>query len=229
MIIGGLQKISLVDYPGRSAAVIFTQGCNMRCGYCHNPELVLPERYCDTVPLEDVMGFLERRRGKLDAVVISGGEPTMQSDLAEFAHNIKEMGFLVKIDSNGTNPDVLKKIIDAKDVDFIAMDIKAPLLKYFAVTARPVDCAAIARSVRLIMSSGLQHEFRTTVVKGTLDIEDFEQIGAFIKGSMRFAVQKFSPAKTLNPNFARKFAYSDDEMQQIKSILEKYVKFCTIH
>ncbi|OQX50761.1 MAG: anaerobic ribonucleoside-triphosphate reductase activating protein [Candidatus Cloacimonas sp. 4484_209] len=130
MKIGGFQKVSLIDYPGKICAIVFTRGCNFRCPYCHNPELVLPENYSPLIPEEEIFSFLEKRRGKLDAVEITGGEPTLQEDLTEFIRKIKEMGFLVKLDTNGSFPSVLEKVIYSGLVDYIAMDVKAPLEKY---------------------------------------------------------------------------------------------------
>lgn len=229
MIVGGIQKLSLVDYPGHTAAVIFTVGCNFRCGYCHDAELVLPERYPTAMSLEEVFNFLEKRRGKLDAIVVCGGEPTIHDDLPEFMHSIKQLGFLVKLDSNGTRPEMLARIIKNKDVDFIAMDIKGPLWKYSAIVSRPVNLDAIKDSVRLIIDSGLKHEFRTTVVKELLAVDDFNEIGQLVSGAERFALQKFIPGKTLNPQFARKFAYSDEDMEKMQKIMNKYVKECIVH
>lgn len=229
MVIGGIQKISLIDYPGHVAAVIFTQGCNFRCGYCHDAELVLPEQYGSTIDMAEILKFLESRQGKLDAVVVCGGEPTFHQELPEFMHKIKQMGFLVKLDSNGTNSAMIEEIINKHDVDFVAMDIKGPLWKYPTITSRPVDESEIKKSINIIIKSGIEHEFRTTVVKGILDINDFEEIGQLVKDAKRFAVQKFIPDKTLNPQFARKFAYSDSEMQSIKQIMDKYVQNCVVH
>lgn len=229
MIIGGLQKLSLIDYPGHSSAVIFTLGCNFRCGYCHDAELVLPELYPTSMPIEDIYSFLKKRQGKLDAVVVCGGEPTVHDDLPEFMHSIKQLGFLVKLDSNGSRPDMLAKIIANKDVDFIAMDIKGPLQKYSTIMMRPVDTEAITKSIKIILESGLQHEFRTTIVKELLTIDDFDEIGQMVQGADRFALQKFIPGKTLSPQFAHKFAYSDVEMELIKQKMDKYVKLCVIH
>ena len=229
MVIGGIQKVSLVDYPGKTSAVLFTVGCNMRCGYCHNPGLVLPKRFGEPLGIDDVCGFLKQRQGKLDAVVISGGEPTVHDDLPELAGYIKELGYLLKLDSNGANPDMLATMIDRRLVDYIAMDIKGPLSKYAAIVSRSVDTSAISRSIKLILSSGLPHEFRTTIVKTQLLPEDFAEIGRMIKGAERYALQKFVPTKTLNPQLALQQPYSDDEMERLKQIIQEYVTTCVIH
>ena len=155
MLIGGIQGISLIDYPGKVSAALFTIGCNMRCGYCHNPELVLPERFAQAIDLDEIFDFLHSRRGKLDGVVISGGEPTVQPDLEEFIAKIKSLGFLVKLDTQGTAPATIDSLIKKELIDFIAMDIKGPLHKYAQIAARPVDISAIQQSINIILSSGI--------------------------------------------------------------------------
>lgn len=201
----------------------------MRCGYCHNPELVLPEQYLETIPVNDILNWLETRRGKLDGVAITGGEPTMHEGLVEFCRKIKEMGFLVKLDSNGTHPDMLSQMIDEKIIDFVAMDIKGPTKRYNEIAARPIDIDAIQKSIRLLVDSGIGHEFRTTIVRSQLAISDFDQIGELIKGGKRFALQRFQPGKTLSPQFEHESSYNDEEMQLLKAKMEKYVQVCVIH
>lgn len=227
--IGGVQKLSLVDYPGHTAAAVFTIGCNMRCGYCHNPELVLPERYLDPIPVSTVFEFLQNRIGKIEGIAISGGEPTIHNDLSKFCKVLKSMGFLVKLDSNGTHPNMLEAMIKQKLVDFIAMDIKGPLGKYRQIADYPVNTAAIQHSIRLIIDSGLPHEFRTTIVKSQLSPCDFEAIGALIQGADRYALQRFLPGKTLRPQFEREVSYSEEELKLIKERMETYVTACVIH
>ena len=227
--IGGVQKVSLVDYPGQVAAALFTIGCNMRCGYCHNPELVLPDRYADTIAEEDVLLFLESRKGRLDGVVISGGEPTIHWGLPALVARIKAMGFLVKLDSNGTHPDMIARMLREKMLDFVAMDIKGPLEKYQAIAAYPIDTAAVQRTIELLRCSDIEYEFRTTVVKSQLAPGDFTEIGELIKGAPRFALQRFRPGKTLHPAFRHETTYSDEEFEAIKEMLEEYVDECVIH
>ena len=153
--IGGIQKLSLVDYPGHVAAALFLSGCNMRCGYCHNPELVLPERLAPSIPVDEVMIFLKSRVGRLDGVVISGGEPTVNEDLPELCRMIKELGFDIKLDTNGTHPDIVREMVEEALIDFIAMDVKGPLEKYVEIAARPIDLEAIKENVRLMIDSKL--------------------------------------------------------------------------
>lgn len=228
MIIGGIQKFSLVDYPGIPSAVLFTTGCNMRCGYCHNPELVVPELFMDSLDLEEVYAFLESRTGKLQGVVITGGEPTLRKDLPEMAETIKSMGFCVKLDSNGTNPQGLEELISKHLIDYVAMDIKGPLEKYSEITQRPIDINAIKGSIDTIIDSEIKHEFRTTAVKSQLDLTDFRKMGELIKGAQHFSIQKFVPTKTLDCSFADEKPFDNKEMIQIKEIMSNYVKKCTI-
>lgn len=227
MKIGGVQKLSTVDYPGYIAACIFTIGCNMRCGYCHNPELVLPERYIDTIPVEDIMMFLESRRGLLDAVVVSGGEPTMHEDLPEFIAGIKRLGFRVKLDTNGTNPSMVHQLIDDGLVDFVAMDIKGPLEKYMQIAARPVDTAAITATIA--EAQRVDHEFRTTIVAGDIVPADIEKIGQMVRGAKRFALQKFVPGDTISMAYAATSTFTDRQMNEAKAIMQQYVAECVVH
>ena len=227
MTIGGIQKFSTVDYPGYTVASIFTIGCNMRCGYCHNPELVLPEQYAGAIPEEEIFEFLEKRRGLLDGVAISGGEPTMQEDLPDFIRRCKKMGFLVKLDTNGTNPGVLRELLQENLVDFVAMDIKGPLEKYSQIAARPIDIDAIRKSIDLIRT--IPHEFRTTIVRGQLVPEDFESIGQLVHGADRFALQYFVPGTTVSPQFNKRESFTKQEMDQARDIMSRHVQECVVH
>ena len=229
MKIGGIQKLSLVDYPNKTCAALFTIGCNMRCGYCHNPELVLPERYADNIPEDDIIAFLATRVNRLQGVTISGGEPTMHQDLPDFIRRVKAMGFLIKLDTNGTNPEVLKDLFADNLLNYVAMDIKGSLARYQEIIARPIDTTDIRESIDLIKKSGVDHEFRTTVVKSQISFQDFDEIGALIKGSPRFALQKFVPKRTLNPQFAYETTYSDEDFEKLKVKMEQYVDVCVVH
>lgn len=227
MTIGGIQKFSTVDYPGYTVASIFTIGCNMRCGYCHNPELVLPEQYAGAIPEEEVFEFLETRRGLLDGVAISGGEPTIQGDLPQFIRRCKNMGFRVKLDTNGTNPAMLRELLAEKLVDFIAMDIKGPLDKYSAIAARPINLDAIRESIALIRT--IPHEFRTTIVRGQLTPQDFEVIGQLVHGADRYALQYFIPGTTVSPQFGLRESFTEDEMAEAQMIMRRHVQECVVH
>ncbi|MCM8820708.1 MAG: anaerobic ribonucleoside-triphosphate reductase activating protein [Candidatus Omnitrophica bacterium] len=228
MKIGALQKTSLIEFPGRISCIVFVQGCNFRCPYCHNPELVLPEKYLPLLPTSEVMSFLEKRKKYLDGVVITGGEPCTDSDLLPFVKNIKEMGYSVKIDTNGSFPEVIKNMISGKLVDYIAMDVKGPCEKYEVMAGVKVDMSKIKESISLIKGSSILYEFRTTVVKELLEISDFEGIGELIKEAKLFYLQHFKPSKAVDPATLSYHTYSDTEFEEIRRIMLKYVERCEI-
>lgn len=224
--IAGLQKTTFIDYPDKIACIVFTQGCNFRCGYCHNPELF--EKKEPLISLEVFFDFLKLRRGKLDGVVITGGEPTLQKDLKEFIKNIKDLGFVVKLDSNGTNPNILKELLEENLLDYIAMDIKAPLEKYEQIVNCNVNIENIKKSIDLIMNSNVEYEFRTTVLKSQLSYDDFEKIGKLISGSKKYYLQKFVSSKILDENLINEKTYSNEEFEEIKNILKNYIDFVEV-
>jgi pyruvate formate lyase activating enzyme len=223
MKIGGLQKVSLIDYPGLICASVFLQGCNFKCPYCHNPELVDPQLFHPCIKENDVLEFLNTRKGKLDAVTITGGEPTIQDDLAPFIKKIKKMGFAVKLDTNGSQPQVIKTLLDEKLLDFIAMDIKAPLEKYKNVVKVPVNVDSIKESIRLILKSKITHEFRTTIAQSQLEEKDILQIAKLISGAKSYVLQKFVPVKVLEKKFLKEKSYPDEKFQKIKKHLENNI------
>ena len=217
MIIGGLQKTSLLDFPEKIAAIVFTMGCNFRCGYCHNPELINGE-----AKIEEVFEFLKTREGKLDGVVIPGGEPCLQKDLPEFIKQLKELGFAVKLDTNGSFPEMLEKVLP--DLDYVAMDIKAPLEKYSQIVNVDVDTSKILKSIEVLKNGGVDYEFRTTVVKSQLSFEDFEKIGQLIQGAPRYYLQRFEASKILDKSLENEKTYSTEEFERIIDMLKSYVK-----
>ena len=223
MIIAGLQKTTLIDYPGKIACIIFLAGCNFRCPYCHNPELV---ENITTMLIEEnvIFKFLKTRMGKLDGVVITVGEPTLQKDLKSFIARIKSLGFLVKLDTNGTNPKMLQELIDEKLIDYVAMDIKAPIDEYSKVVCAKVETAKIIKSIEILKVSDIDYEFRTTVVKSQLRVEDFESIGKMIEGAQKYYLQKFVPTKILDKSFISQKTFTDSEFVEIVTVLKKYVK-----
>ena len=228
MIFGGLEKCTLIDYPNVIACMVYTIGCNFRCPYCHNPELV-DETVENTLTESDFFDFLDSRKKFLDGVVITGGEPTMHGEnLLHFMKEVKGRGFKVKLDSNGTNPHILRRAFEDGLVDYIAMDIKSPLHKYSQTVSRPVNVGAIRESIELIMSSGIEYEFRTTIVKALLSPVDIEEIGKEIAGAKKYFLQKFIPTKLLNPQFLRKVTYTDHEFRQFQLIMQNYVTHCGI-
>jgi pyruvate formate lyase activating enzyme len=228
MKIGGLQKVSLIDYPGLICATIFLQGCNFKCSYCHNPELVDPRLFQPCIKENEVLDFLNTRKGKLDAVTITGGEPTIHDDLATFIQQIKKMKFAVKLDTNGSQPQVIKTLFDEKLLDFIAMDIKAPLEKYKSVVKVPVNSDSIKESIKLILKAKIPHEFRTTVVESQLEEKDIQQIAKLISGAKSYVLQKFVPVKVLEKKFLKEKSYPDEKFQEIKKHLENQITSVTI-
>lgn len=198
MRIAGLIPFTLTDYPGKVAGVVFTQGCNFRCPFCHNAEL-LPVDVPDSslMPEEEIFSFLEQRRGKLEGIVITGGEPTVQPDLMPFLIKIRSLGFLAKLDTNGSRPDVLKKLFAERAVDFVAMDIKAPPAKYNQLAGVKAPLGKVLESIVLIAHSGVPHQFRTTVVPSLLSETDVQAIEAMVPQGSPYVRQRFRPEKTL--------------------------------
>jgi len=229
MVIGGIQRFSLIDYPGKISAIIFTRGCNFRCPYCHNPELVDPNRYVDALEEEQLWEFLQRRQHKLDAVVITGGEPTLHDGLELFIEKIKTMGFLVKLDTNGSNPRVLKNLLSENLLDYVAMDIKAPLEKYSEVARIPVAVENIEESIMLIRESHVSHEFRTTIAKNILSEEDVVIIAKMLQGEKLYILQICVPTKVLDPHFLGEFVpYTREELQNMAQLAQSYVEKCLV-
>jgi pyruvate formate lyase activating enzyme len=227
MYIGGLQKTSLIDYNDKLCCVIFTSGCNFGCQYCHNPELL---GFDSKIPQYQVVEFLKSKAGVLDGVVITGGEPTLQKDLQKFIQSIKELGFLVKLDSNGSNPQVLQNLINQNLVDYIAMDVKAPFAKYHQVAGTFLPECIYRQSIDIIKESGIDYEFRTTVVKSQLSLDDIMEIAIQVKNAKRYILQKFIPAKTFSPRFATEQTYTDEEFNSIVSKIkaQKIVEECFV-
>lgn len=189
MKIGGFVKSSLVDYPGKVAAVIFTQGCNFRCSYCHNPQLVYPEFFAESVSFEDVRGFLKERRRLLDGVVFCGGEPTVQDDILEAVLEVRSLGYAVKLDTNGSRPDVLERLLP--HLDYVAMDIKAPFgREYSRICGVHVDDYEIRRSMLLIRAAGLPYEFRTTFHPTFLPAEEAAKISKAIGREEKYTIRQ---------------------------------------
>lgn len=224
MKIGGLQKLTLIDYPGKVAATVFLIGCNFRCPYCHNPELVSPELVEGQPQIKetDFFKFLDERKGFLDGVCITGGEPTIFSDLPKFIQKIKKRGFLVKLDTNGSNSEMLKDLIKDDLVDFIAMDIKTSILKYNKVGVKN-KISQVQKSINIIKDSGKNYEFRTTVVPGIVDEKDIKKIAQWLKGAKKFVLQQFRPEKTLNSSFKNIKPYSLQSLKKMVRILEPYM------
>lgn len=190
MIIGGMQPCSFSDYPGRTSVVIFTQGCNFRCPYCHNDSL-LDRKRPGGLSEDDVFAFLLHRKKHLGGVVVSGGEPTIHNDLARFIRLVKDLGFPVKLDTNGSRPSVVEHLITDRLIDYIAMDIKAPLEKYNRICGAAVRTGRILKSIQLIATSGIPHHFRTTRVTSMLDSQDLDAILQLVPSCSQHVFQSF--------------------------------------
>jgi len=221
--IAGLEKLSLIDYPGKLSAIVFTHGCNLRCEYCHNPELVIqdiaPEEVYDP---EKVLKFLKSRKDKLDAVVITGGEPLLYDDLEPFIRSIKELGYLVKLDTNGLLPNKLKKMIKLQMIDYISMDIKYPEGDYLTFTGKHA-LENVKQSIDIIMNSDIEYEFRTTYVKGLHTVESSIAIGGMINGAKQYYVQNFRAGKTINPTLSEQNSFTERELKTLKKNIKPYV------
>ena len=192
MRLGGLQKLTLLDYPGLVACTVFTVGCNMRCPFCQNASLVNRIEEENLLSEEEFFSFLKKRQGILDGVCITGGEPTLQPDLNDFIARIKSMGYKVKLDTNGSFPDKVKEILDSGNVDFVAMDLKNTLDRYPETVGVPgFDTSKISESIDIIRNSGVEYEFRTTVVSPLHRPEDFGELAKMVEGSPRYFLQNF--------------------------------------
>ena len=225
MILGGLQKMTLIDYPDHIAATVFTVGCNFRCPFCHNPELIISSFQfpVSNVLENDFFDFLETRQGKLEGICITGGEPTIQPDIVDFIRKIKGLGYKVKLDTNGTRPDVLRRLFSERILDFVAMDIKSHLDDYDRTTNSKVDIERIRLSVDLIRNSGIDYEFRTTAVPGLHKEADFAGIGKWLEGSKKYVLQAFEDkGKILDPRLSKKTKGKSLDLEKIAKSIGKY-------
>ncbi len=213
-------KSSMIDYPGKIASVLFTTGCNFRCPYCHNAPLVTGEN--DAKDLEHLLETLKKRKRFVDAVVISGGEPTLHEELLPFMKELKNEGFSIKLDTNGTKPNRLNQWIRAGVLDYIAMDIKQAIPKYGHLVHMPVDLDAIEESVSIIRLSEIPHEFRTTVYQEGFQQEDFLSIAKWLKGSPRYAIQNFHPQEELLNSAVKMTPYPLETLKEIQESLAPY-------
>jgi pyruvate formate lyase activating enzyme len=220
----GLEKFAPKDFPGFIASTVFLGGCNFRCPYCHNAELVLrPGRLAD-IPLDFFLAYLDSRKGWLEGICVTGGEPLLADEIESFLTVIKQRGLLIKLDTNGSRPDRLESLLEAGLVDRLAMDIKAPLERYREVTGSKVKADDIARSASILRDSGLPHLFRTTVVPGLIGVEDIEAIGRWLEGAAVYQVQQFSPVGTLDAEYRRIKPYSRDEVKRLADAARPFFK-----
>ncbi len=230
MHLAGLQKSSLIDFPGKISCVIFLTGCNFRCPYCHNPDLALG-RYPQRIEVSQLLDFLTHRSRLLDGVVITGGEPTLYSGLPDLCRDLQSLGYAVKLDTNGSRPDVLAQLIREGNIDYIAMDIKTAPDAY-----RPPICDAnirsdVERSIGLIMASGLEYEFRTTCVRPFVDATIIERIARILKGARQYCLQRFQETTLLQAGFLhahRPPGFSPGQMRRFRSLAMPYVDKCLL-
>ena len=228
--IGGLQKTTFIDFPGRIAATVFLIGCNFRCPFCYSSELVLPEKIKNQPEFseKDFFKFLKSRKELLESVVICGGEPTINKDLPDFIKKIKKMGFLVKIDTNGSNPQMLKILIDQKLIDYVAMDIKGPKQKYDEFTGKKVNIRKIQKSIDILKEGRIDYEFRSTIVPSLHTRGDILNMAKWIKGAKKYYLQNFRPEKTINPSFNEIKPYSREFLLEIQKIISPFFEICQL-
>lgn len=216
MFISGLQKVSLQDYPDKLSCILFTQGCNFRCGFCHNPELIGKSK--GTISNEEIFDYLKKRKNVLEGVVITGGEPTIQKNLLEFIKKVKELGYLVKLDTNGSNPDVIQKCIEF--VDFIAMDYKFSLEKYEIATGCPINKENIKRSKEIIIASKIKYEFRVTIIEELFTKERVKKIAEELKSAKTVSLQGFKNTKVFDSSFEKFRNTTEIYLQQCKAFFQ---------
>jgi len=231
MLIGGLQKNSFIDFPSRISCVLFLSGCNFHCPYCHNPELARGVPAADPPFSPDQFyAFLEARRSLLDGVVISGGEPTLQADLPAVCAAVKNLGFLIKLDTNGSRPNVLRHLMAERLVDYVAMDIKTDIRHYAPVFQGEDGSERLKESVRIIMASAPAYEFRTTCARPIIDETVIGAIARSIEGADQYVLQSFQSQRLLNPSFFQRTepAFTSAQLHRLKAVAQRWVKHCTI-
>ncbi len=246
--IGGLQKTTLIDYPGRVACTVFLIGCNFRCPWCYSKELVLPKEIKKhlypvksrkagspeakfngaRISEKDFFKFLKERKGLLDGVVICGGEPTMNKELPQFCKKIKKAGYLIKLDTNGSNPKILKKLISGKLIDYVAMDIKAPKAKYSKAAGVKVDIKKIEKSVKILKEGKVDYEFRSTIVPSVHTKKDVIEMTKWIKGAKKYFLQNFRPEKTIDPKFEKIKPYPQEYLLEIQKAIAPFFEICQL-
>lgn len=230
MIIGGLQKLTLIDYPGKIAATVFLIGCDFRCPFCYSSELILPEKIKKQprISEKDFFEFLKKRNGLLEAVTICGGEPCLNKDLPKFVKKIKKIGYAVKIDTNGSFPEMLRHLIDKKLIDYVALDIKAPKEKYEKVTGGRANVKYIERSISFLKENKIDYEFRTTVVPFLLEKEDILKIARWLSPARKYYLQNFRPEKTVDPKFEKIKPYPQEYLLEIQKAISPFFDICQI-
>lgn len=233
--IGGIQKLTLIDYPGKISCTVFFLGCVFKCPWCYNPELVLPQKIKKQTRIseKEFFDFLKERKGLLEGVVLCGGEPTVNRDLPEFCGKIKKLGYLIKLDTNGSNPKILKDLIDKKLIDYVAMDVKATKENY-GKTVGLLECwnegmlKNIEESIKILKEGEIDYEFRTTLIPGLLDKEDILKIAKWLKGAKKYFLQNFKPEKTIDPSFEKIKPYPQEYLVEIQKAISPFFEICRI-
>jgi len=220
--IKGIEKFSSRDFPGHISSTVFFGGCTFRCPYCHNADLVLRPESIPSMAADYFLSYLDGRKGWLEAVCLSGGEPLLHEDIEDILRVVRERGLLVKLDTNGSFPDRLEGLLTAGLLDWVAMDVKAPLERYREVTRSNVDVEAIVRSADILRSSGVRHTFRTTVVPGFVGRDDVVKIGEWLRGAASYQVQPFVPQTTIDPAFLEIKPFSRAEVEAIAAAAGPY-------
>lgn len=247
MKIAGLQKVTLIDFPGRLAATVFLKGCNFRCPWCYNPELVLPEKTKQLYPVKsskagalkgqfngagiskrEFFKFLKQRKGMLEGIVLCGGEPCINKDLPKFIKKIKKRGYSIKLDTNGSNPEMLAQLINKSLLDYVAMDIKGPKKKYSEATNTKADVKKIQKSIDILKEGKVDYEFRSTIVPGIHNKEDIIKMARWIQGAKAYYLQQFRPEKTIDPRFEKIKPYPDKYMLEIQKAIAPFFETCQI-
>jgi pyruvate formate lyase activating enzyme len=234
MLIGSLEKFTLIDYPGKLAATVFCSGCNFKCPWCYNSEIVLPEniKKQSAISEEELEFFLKDRKEFLEGVCVCGGEPTTYPDLPDFLQKIKKIGYLVKLDTNGSNPEMLRSLIKGGLVDYVAMDIKAPKEKYHEVIGKQKNMEdllfRIEASINCLKEDKVDYEFRTTVVPILLHKEDILKIARWISPSKKYFLQNFQAKKTVDSHFEGLKPYPEDYLIEIKQAIEPFFEVCQV-
>ncbi|MCP3175655.1 anaerobic ribonucleoside-triphosphate reductase activating protein [Desulfuromonas sp. KJ2020] len=224
MPIKGFQGTSLLDYPGRIASLVFYGGCNLTCPFCHNPDLVLNPGHYPNCPVDDLIDELRSRRSFIDGVVVSGGEPTVDGGLVPFLRQVKSLGLLVKLDSNGLAPGVLEGLLWEKLVDYLAIDLKTSPERYGELHNAPVDVPALRRSLELVLKDGVEYEFRTTCVPGLVEEADIHRIGQAIAGARTWVLQQFVPRHALAESLQALEPHPADEIRRFAALAETYAE-----
>ncbi len=230
MLFGGLQKTTLVDYPGKVAATVFTLGCNFRCPFCHNPELVLPELIAKQPRLteKEILKFLKDKQGLLEGLCVTVGEPTLQLGLESFLLKVKKLSYQIKLDSNGSQPQLLEKLIDQQLVDYVALDLKTSLEKYDLLTLGEVPKESILASINLLKKGKVAYEFRTTLAPGIVTEEDVSKIVELIKGAPRYFLQKFRPTAILDPTLLKQKQWEEATIIKVCNQIKPYFGECAV-